>query len=93
MVHCSNKKRAVARWLQILCLTALAALPQTAKADITADRLTGNMPAFKVVTSNNLITLNDPYIVLSMDLIGNSSTANSAYAWKSVDIYVTGPNG
>ena len=91
MLHLLNKKRAVARWLQILCLTALAALPQTAKADITADRLTGNMPAFKVITSTNTntISLDNPYIVLSMDLING----DRSQAWKDFEILVTGPNG
>ena len=95
MLHLLNKKRAVARWLQILCLTALAALPQTAKADIESGKWWGNMPGFKVITSTNSISLDDPYIVLSMDLLASSTSPLkiNAYAWKEFNIYVTGPNG
>lgn len=89
------KQHAWARWLFFLCLTALSALPQTARADIESGKWWGNMPGFKVITSTNSISLDDPYIVLSMDLLASSTSPMklNAYAWKEFNIYITGPNG
>ena len=85
MLHLLNKKRAVARWLQILCLTALAAVPHSMMGNALQDMI--------VITEN--VGLGTPVIKVKIpmaEIYGTDSEAGAFYeqacAMQDFELYL-----